>query len=119
MPTVEGICKEAGYSGHGDKVRILYDEEPYNVQEIKPNVAARMPEPRCDAPWFLPNNCSDPKIHADGLGERITMVSPPDLMSLDNKEAEGYDRSQETILQLAEDEDTIVELYQCVLPPDE
>jgi hypothetical protein len=54
----------------------------------------------------------DPGVHETGLGdERVSVISAPEVR-------EGNETEDQT-LHLVQDEETIAELHQCVLPPDE
>ena len=55
---------------------------------------------------------NDPGVHTYGLGERITVVSAPDVY-------EDVNDEQDRVLHLVQDEETIAELLYCVVPPDE
>ena len=49
-----------------------------------------------------------------GLGDRVTVVTPPVHEGMP-----GEAEPSEQILHLVQDEETIMELHQCALPPDE
>jgi hypothetical protein len=55
---------------------------------------------------------SDPGIHDYDLGERVTVVSSPDVYV-------DVNNSQDQLLHLVQDEETISELLYCAIPPDE
>ena len=113
--TVEGLWQAAGYSystgGSFDPEELeslsLINQLPSGSPSCGRDLAEHRPLNYC----FL----EDPGVHEQNdlhdLGDRITVVSPPDC--------DDYDPREEYVMHLVQDDATIAELQQLTVPPDE
>ena len=70
---------------------------------------------------------NDPGVHRTerhGLGDRVTVVTPPDWDSRSGGPSNGTEDlcsrgGEERILHLIQDEETVADIHHCVVPPDE
>ena len=97
VPSIYQLWLNAGYGSYSDYVHVIGPEILGVEQHGSRSAASEV--------------LYDPGVHDYDLGEeRVTVVSRP--------EPEGG-QLEDQILHLVQDEETIAELHQCVLPPDD
>ena len=105
VPTVGQLWNAAGFCDYGVPNSTLVDGD--QSYAIASDGRAERGELLCGSLCPV-----DPGMHRSGLGDdRITVVTQPD--------AYQGSRSVDQILHLIQDEETVAELHQLVLPPDE
>jgi hypothetical protein len=111
VPTIDKLWNDAGYgNGPGPKPRrwnYVAGREEDEVDMLGELGGYR--------PMRFSAEFADPGVHEVDLGEdRITVVTQPELECRDDVAA-----TEEHVMHLVQDEETVAELHHCVLPPDE